>query len=523
MSVHEFFLILLTVCLLGGILSGLPVAFILIAVPFLVAVVGALFDLFDMAFLAAFPSRVFGILTNPVIISVPLFVLMGSLLERSDIAKRMMLTGGALFGKRRGGMAYAVIIVGALLAASTGVIAATVFMMGLIALPAMMKGKYSNRLSAGVICASGSLGQIIPPSILLILLTNQVSTAYQSGRRAAGEWAADPVSVGDLFAGAMLPGLMLVGFYLVYIFIASLVRPESCPPIEVSQIEGMGDKLTFMDVVQSLIAPLMLIVLVLGSILGGVATPTESAAFGAGGALLLVGLNRKHISNWIRRSYVAVGISALVLLILRLTGAMPLSGGVTLKLAIGSVAFAILIYGLIIAVYQELRHGEFFLVAKTTATMVASIFMIVVGAFMLSLVFRGLGGDEIVADILTSLPGGAPTALLAVMVVVFFLGFILEYIEIIFIVVPIAGPPLMATGIDPVWFAILISLNLQMSFMTPPFGYALFYLRSVAPPELTTLDIYKSIIPFVIIQLLTLGLVAYFPQIATWLPGVIYK
>ncbi len=292
MSVHEGLLIILVICLLGGILSGLPVSFVLIGIPFLIAVIGAIFDIFDMAFLAAFPSRVFGILTNPIIISVPLFVLMGGLLERSGIAKKMMLTAGALFGNRRGGMAYAVIIVGALLAASTGVIAATVFMMGLIALPAMMKGNYSNRLSAGVICASGSLGQIIPPSILLILLTNQVSAAYQSGRRAAGEWAADPVSVGDLFAGAMLPGLLLVGLYLLYIFIVSLLRPESCPPIKVSQIEGMGDKLTFMDIVKALLAPLMLIVLVLGSILAGVATPTESAAFGAGGALLLVGLKK---------------------------------------------------------------------------------------------------------------------------------------------------------------------------------------------------------------------------------------
>ncbi len=434
-----------------------------------------------------------------------------------------MLTAGALFGDRRGGMAYAVIIVGALLAASTGVIAATVFMMGLIALPAMMKGNYSNRLSAGVICASGSLGQIIPPSILLILLTNQVSTAYQSGRRAAGDWAADPVSVGDLFAGAMLPGLLLVGLYLLYIFIVSILRPESCPPIKVSQIEGMGDKLTFTNVVQALIAPLLLIVLVLGSILGGVATPTESAAIGAGGTLLLVGLNRQDISKWIRRSYIAVGVAALALLLLRLTGSMSIHGSVTLRLIIGSIAFLVLICGFLVAVYQEFRYGDLFLVAKTTVTMVASIFMIVIGAFMLSLVFRGLGGDEIIERILTSLPGGPPTALFAVMIIVFFLGFILEYIEIIFIVIPIAGPPLMAAGIDPVWFGILISLNLQMSFMTPPFGYALFYLRSVAPSNLTTMDIYKSIIPFVIIQLFALGMVVMFPQIATWLPGVIYK
>ncbi len=523
MSVHAILLIILTICLLSGILSGLPVSFVLIGAPFLIASIGAIFNVFDMSFLAAFPSRVFGILTNPVIISVPLFVLMGGLLERSDIAKKMMFTAGALFGEKRGGMAYAVILVGALLAASTGVIAATVFMMGLIALPAMMKGNYSNRLSAGVICASGSLGQIIPPSVLLILLTDQVSAAYQSGRRAAGEWAADPVSVGDLFAGAMLPGMLLVGLYLLYIFIVSLVRPESCPPIKVSQIEGLGDKLTFKGVVQALLAPLLLIILVLGSILGGVATPTESAAIGSGGALVLVSLNRQDISIWVRRSYILVGVSAAVLLILRFMGPMPISGDITPRLIIGSIAFLVLAWGFLVAVYQELAYGDLFSVAKTTATMVASIFMIIIGAFMLSLVFRGLGGDEIIADILTSLPGGAPTALFAVMVVVFFLGFILEYIEIIFIVIPIAGPPLMAAGINPVWFAILITMNLQMSFMTPPFGYSLFYLRSVAPSSLTTMDIYKSIVPFVLIQLFALGMVVLFPAIATWLPEVIYK
>jgi tripartite ATP-independent transporter DctM subunit len=495
----------------------------LIGVPFLIAVTGAIFNVFDISFLAAFPSRVFGILTNPVIISVPLFVLMGGLLERSDIAKKMMLTAGALFGNKRGGMAYAVIIVGALLAASTGVIAATVFMMGMIALPAMMKGNYSNRLSAGIICASGSLGQIIPPSILLILLTDQISTAYQSGRRAAGEWAADPVSVGDLFAGAMLPGMLLVGLYLLYIFIVSLLRPESCPPIKVSQIEGLGDTLTFKDICQALLAPLLLIVLVLGSILAGVATPTESAAIGAGGALILVSLNRQDISKWVRRSYVAVGISAVVLLLLHFMGAIQIRGEITPMLIIGGLAFIVLVFGFLVSVYQELRYGDLFNVAKTTATMVASIFMIVIGAFMLSLVFRGLGGDEIISEILLSLPGGPPTALFVVMVVVFFLGFILEYIEIIFIVVPIAGPPLMAAGIDPVWFAILLTINLQMAFLTPPFGYALFYLRAVAPSSLTTMDIYISIIPFVLIQLIALAIVVIFPEIATWLPGVIYK
>ncbi len=522
MTEQEILLVVMGLTLLGGILSGLPVAFVLLGVPLIIACIGSLLDIFDMAFIAAFPSRVFGLLTNPVLVSVPLFVLMGGVLERSNIAKRMMLTAGALFGDRRGGMAYAVVIVGALLAASTGVIAATIFMLGMIALPAMKKGMYANRLSAGVICASGSLGQIIPPSILLILLTDQISSAYQAGRRAAGDWAADPVSVGDLFAGAMLPGLLLVSLYLIYLYVVSIVRPDTCPPIKASQIEGLGHKLTVKDIVQALVAPLLLIVLVLGSILGGVATPTESAAIGAGGALMLVAYGHPDISARTRLAYIGVGVAAFVLILVRAFGDDSAEGFLSLRMVIAAVAFLVLCGGLLLAVTQEVSRGDLLPVARSTGLMVAAILMIVIGAFMLSLVFRGLGGDEIVADLLTSIPGGAPMALMVVMAVIFLLGFILEYVEIIFIVVPIAGPPLMAAGIDPVWFAILISMNLQMSFLTPPFGYALFYLRAVAPSSLTTKDIYVSIIPFVAIQFLAMSLVAAFPDIATWLPRQLY-
>jgi len=520
--VQDFFLIGLIVTLLTAILTGLPVAFVLMGVPFLVAVLGSLAGAFDLTFVSAFPSRVFGLVTNPVLVSVPLFVLMGGLLERSDIARRMMLTAAVLFGEVRGGMAYAVIIVGALLAASTGVIAATIFMMGMIALPAMAAGHYSNRLTAGVICASGSLGQIIPPSILLILLTDQISAAYQAGRRAAGDWAPDPVSVGDLFAGAMIPGLILVGLYLVYVFVVSMLRPESCPPVRGSQIEGFEDKLTARQVVYALVAPLTLIILVLGSILGGVATPTESAALGAAGALLLVALDRCK-TRTMRIVYLSVGVAALCLIALRAGGGVDVMHGMTGRAVIGLVAFAVFVAGFLIAVWQEMQDGDLVAVANATARMVASILMIVIGAIMLALVFRGFGGEEKVNELLHALPGGTGTALFAVMVVVFFLGFILEYVEIIFIIVPIAGTPLMAAGVDPVWVAILISLNLQTSFMTPPFGYALFYLRSVAPVSLTTTDIYFSVIPFVLIQLFVLGLVASIPAIATWLPGVIYN
>lgn len=514
---HEILLAILGILLISGILSGAPVSFVLLGVPVLVAFLGALTGGFDLAFIDAFPSRAFGMLTNPVFLSVPLFVIMGGLLEKSNIAKRMMLTAGALFGQRRGGMAYAVIIVGALLAASTGVIGATIFMLGMIALPAMMQANYSYRLAAGVICSSGSLGQIIPPSILLILLADQVSSAYQAGRRSAGDFAPDPVSVGDLFAGALLPGLMLVGFYISYVFLMSVIRPESCPPVT-STAEDTA-RLHRAEIVKALVMPLTLILLVLGSILGGIATPTESAALGAAGALIMVAMDAQGTPRWRRQVFISVLPAAFVLVLVKLFGGANAS---SLRMAVGSVALAVFLCGVLLALWQEIANGDLIPVASGTASMVSMLVLIVLGATMLSLVFRGLGGDEMVTEFLLDLPGGTASALLAVMIVIFLLGFVIEYVEIIFIVLPVAGPPLMAAGVDPVWFAILISMNLQMSFLTPPFGYALFYFRSVAPAELTTREIYVSIIPFIAIQMLALGLVAAFPAIATWLPNVIY-
>jgi len=590
MSIESALLFALCAALLGAILAGVPVAFALLGVPFAIALVGAALGAFDFAFIAAFTSRVFGLLTNPVLVSVPLFVLMGALLERADIARRMTLTAAALFGDLRGGLACAVILVGALLAASTGVIAATIFMLGMIALPAMLRANYSKRLSAGVICAAGSLGQIIPPSILLILLADQISAAYQSGRRAAGEWAAEPVSTGDIFAGALLPGLLLVGLYLVYVAGVAALKPASCPPVRASQIDGGGDsdgdvagdgegdgglsrhprshpprhprsllsggggdgdgdggidgdgvgigdgdghsdsgdgvtRLTVAAVLRALVVPLLLIALVLGSILGGVATPTESAALGAVGALLLVAANRDN-PRAVRWLYLATALAAVLLLALRARGHLPpgaVDGGVGPAAMLAGGAAAVLFTGVLTAAWREARHGELFAAAKSTAVMVAAILLIVIGAFMLALVFRGLGGEEAVAALLAGVPGGAAGALVAVMAVVFVLGFILEYVEIIFIVVPIACPPLFMAGVDPVWLAVLISLNLQMSFLTPPFGYALFYLRSVADRRLATRDIYRAVIPFIVIQLIALMLVAMFPAIATWLPAALYR
>ncbi|MCW1934597.1 TRAP transporter large permease [Pararhodobacter zhoushanensis] len=512
-------LALLGVLLLGGILSGAPVGFVLLGVPTLVAFLGASLGVFDLAFLSAFPSRAFGILTNDVFLSVPLFVLMGGLLERSSIAKRMMLTAGALFGNRRGGMAYAVVIVGALLAASTGVIGATIFMLGLIAMPAMLQAGYSKSLASGVICASGSLGQIIPPSILLILLTDQISSAYQAGRRSAGEWAVEPVSVGDLFAGAFIPGLMLVGLYLVYIFVTSLHRPESCPPVIQRDEQGNRTRPGLGEVTYSLVLPLLLILIVLGSILGGIATATESAALGAAGALVMTAMDRDGVPRWRWALMATVLPAAFALVLVKVLGgaqASPLVAG------IGTVALVTLSIGTLAALVQEIHRGGMWDVTLSTASMVSMLTLIVLGATMLSLVFRGLHGEAIVEEFLHGLPGGSITAVLVVMAIIFVLGFIIEYVEIIFIVVPIAGPPLMAAGVDPVWFAILVSLNLQISFLTPPFGYALFYFRRVAPPAVQTIDIYKGIVPFIFLQMVALTIVFLVPDLATWLPNVIY-
>jgi tripartite ATP-independent transporter DctM subunit len=516
---HEILLFLLVILLFGGILSGAPIAFVLFGVPVLVSLLAAATGGFDLAFIDAFPSRTFGLLTNPIFLSVPLFVVMGGLLEKSDIARRMMLTAGALFGQRRGGMAYAVIIVGALLAASTGVIGATIFMLGMIALPAMLSANYSPRLAAGVICSSGSLGQIIPPSILLILLADQISSAYQAGRRSAGDFAPDPVSVGDLFAGALLPGLLLVALYIGYVFVVSRLRPEDCPPVR-DFGKGEGQKLQTREVVYALVLPLTLILLVLGSILMGIATPTESAALGAAGALVMVALDGKQMPGWRRTVLMAVLPAVFLLVAVKSMGGANAS---PMLMAVGIVALVVFLAGLLLALAQVAGIGKLMPVLSETAGMVAMLVLIVLGATMLSLVFRGLGGEHMVTEFLNNLPGGIVTALFAVMVVIFLLGFIIEYVEIIFIVVPVAGPPLFAAGVDPVWFAVLISMNLQMSFLTPPFGYALFYFRSVAPPSLTTREIYRSIIPFILIQMFALGLVAGVPEIATWLPQVIYR
>jgi len=443
-------------------LAGYPVAFSLAGTALAFAALGYQLDLFDPAFLEALPNRLYGIMTNETLIAVPLFVFMGVMLERSRVAESLLDTMASLFGPLRGGLGISVTLVGMLLAASTGIVGATVVTMGLLSLPTMLRRGYDPRIACGTICASGTLGQIIPPSIILVLLGDVLSSAYQQAQLDMGIFAPETVSVGDLFTGALIPGLVLVGLYLLYLIAVAWLRPGAMPAIPAEDRAASRDRGLLRSIAGALLPPLALIVAVLGSIMGGLATPTEAAAVGAVGAMVLAAARRQ-------------------------------------------LNRAIL--------------GE---VVRSTTQVTSMVFLILIGASVFSLVFRGYEGDTLVEELLTGLPGGEAGALLAVMAVMFLLGFVLDFIEITFVVVPIVGPVLLAMGVDPVWLGILIALNLQTSFLTPPFGFALFYLRGVAPPEVKTGDIYRGVAPFIVIQLLMLGLLAAWPGLATWLPEVVY-
>jgi tripartite ATP-independent transporter DctM subunit len=442
---------------IGVLMLGFPVAFSLAGTALAFALIGHLVDAFDLRLLGGLPSRVFGILTNEVLVAVPLFIFMGIVLERSQIGERLLSTLGRALGRLRGGMAYAVTLVGALLAATTGIVGATVITMGLISLPAMLRAGYDVRFACGVVCASGTLGQIIPPSIALVILGDVLQGANAQAQLALGNFAPEPVSVVDLFAGALLPGLVLVGIYLVYQAFTAALRPSICPPALLGERPPLG------EILSSLLAPIALIVAVLGSVLFGFATPTESAAVGSVGTLILAGLHG------------------------RLTRTM----------------------------LTQVVHG--------TLRMTSMIFVIIIGASVFALVFRGLDGERLVVDALHAMPGGPTGAMLAVMALMFALGFFLDFVEIVVVVVPIVGPALLMLGIDPLWLGVMIAINLQTSFLTPPFGPALFYLRSVAPDTVRTIDIYRGVGPFVLLQLLGLAVVWFLPGLATWLPARIFS
>ena len=454
----EWVAALLFITVIIFLLAGFPVAFTLGGTALIFAVAGMMGGSFNGALLSSLPNRIFGIMTNQTLVAVPLFVFMGVTLERAKIAEELLETLSSLFGSLRGGLGVSITLVGMLLAASTGIVGATVVTMGLLSLPTMLKRGYSPEISAGTICASGTLGQIIPPSIILVMLGDVMTTAYQQAQLDMGIYSPKTVSVGDLFAGALIPGLLLVFLYILYILILAFFKPNVMP----AHSKEFGEKISIIRIIRALFPPLFLIFGVLGSILGGYATPTEAAGVGSMGALLIA------------------------------------------------------------MIHRQLNLERLLEIMRYTLRISSMVFLILIGASIFSLVFRGYGGDDSVQALLESIPGGVIGAVLVVMLIMFLLGFVLDFIEITFVVVPIVGPILLAMGLDPIWLGILIAINLQTSFLTPPFGFALFYLRGVAPPSIKTTQIYRGVIPFVMIQLFTLLLIALFPELVTWLPNKIY-
>jgi tripartite ATP-independent transporter DctM subunit len=518
MTADILWLILLAVTVFACILSGVPVLLAIAGAPTIVALLAAATGHFDLVFFQAVPQRIYGIMTNPLLLAVPLFVLMGLLLEKSRQAERMLQSLTAAMGGHQSALALSVVLVSALIAASTGIIGATIVMLGTITLPALLAAGVNKHMSSGLICASGTLGQIIPPSIVLILLGDQISNAYFEAQQEAGNFAPDPVTVGDLFAGALIPGLLLVALYAAYVLLRLRRTVPDAGQVDQKQRAGAG------SIVRNIAPTLGLIVAVLGSILVGIATPTEAASVGVAGAVLISAAGQGG-----RSARIAMGCAmlAVLLLVLRRAGLFGLDfeGGkiAWTALTLVSVILTATAFLLLLASCRALLQAGVLLPAlKETVTITGMIFGIVMAASILSLVFRGFNGDEHVSELLNALPGGPYGMLLLTMLVIFLLGFILEFVEIIFIVVPIVGPIILQSDISPVWFAVLIALNLQTSFLTPPFGFALFYFRSVAPPDIRTSDIYVAVIPFVAIQLLALGLVAGFPSLATMLPSVLF-
>ena len=442
----------LVVCIV--LMAGYPVALSLAGASLLFAGIGMLAGNFDPAFLSAAPNRIYGIITNATLIAVPTFIFMGAMLERSQLASAMLNAAGAALGRWPGGLAMAVVLVGAMMAASTGIVGATVVTMGLLAVPTMLRHGYSPQLTAGTVCATGTLGQIIPPSIALVLLGDVMSGAYQQAQLASGVSNLQTVSVGKLFMGSLFPGLVMVGLYLAYIVIVT--RRPGVAPRAVEAVRPPARELF------SALAPTVsLIVVVLGSIIAGVATPTEAASIGAAGATALAWRN-------------------------------------------GQLSWAVL------------RR-----VTQDTMRTTSMVFFILIGAAIFSLVFRGFDGDQWAHQLLADLPGGAFTAMLAVMALMFVLGFLLDFIEITYVVVPIVAPTLLALGLDPVWLGVMIAVNLQTSFLTPPFGFALFYLRGAVGDAIPTSALYRGVVPFIALQVLMLALLSAFPKLATWLPAAL--
>ena len=449
----EIFALIFILFTFAFLLSGIPAGFVLSGNALLFALLGSQIGFFDTAFLQAIPNRIFGIMSNQNLLAVPLFIFMGLILEKTKIAEELLESMNKLYSNTNGGLAISVVLVGVLMGASTGIVGASVVTLGLLSLPVMLKNNYPKSLSCGVICASGTLGQIIPPSLVLILLADVISSAYQQAQLNMGIFSPETVTISDLFAGALLPGLLLP---MIYIFYIKSLKINSVT-IPYKKDTAISD----VNIVRSLIAPIFLIIIVLGSIIFGIATPSEAASLGAVGAILLSILKNK------------------------------------LKLSIIKIT------------------------SLETIKLTSMVFLILIGATFFSLVFRGLEGEELIHSLLSYGPENKYLSLIITLAIMFLLGFILDFIEIIFIIIPLFGPVLFTYGFDPVWIAIMIAMVLQTSFLTPPFGFSLFYLRGVAPKEISTKDIYRGVMPFIIIQIIAIVIVFLIPEIATILPRII--
>lgn len=438
-------------------MAGFPVAFSIGGVSIAFAALGMVLGVFDWPLMAAVMGRILDAIVSDTLVAIPLFVFMGVVLERSRIAEDLLMTMGQTFGKLHGGLGISVIVVGTLLAASTGIVGATVVAMGLISYPAMMRANYDPRLASGIITASGTLAQLIPPSTVLILVGTLLQNANTQANLSLGNFSAPPVTVTDLFVAAMIPGLVMVGLFVVWVVVVSLAQPHRCPPIPMSAEEKRTLKRRML---KTMLPPLLLIVAVLGSILGGFATATESAAVGAVGALLLAAARR------------------------------------------------------------QLSYRMLDGVCRSTVNLSTMIYVILFGATIFSLVFRGLGGEKVAEDVLTAIPGGPVAAVFVTLLFMFVLGFFIDTFEIIFIVVPILAPVLLRMGVEPIWLGVMMGIILQTSYLTPPFGFAIFYLQGVAK-DLPIGTIYRGVMPFVALQLFVVAIVWVFPSLATWLPKAV--
>ena len=448
----EIFAIIFIIFTFIILLSGIPVAFVLSGSALLFSFIGIMFGVFDYSYLLAIPNRILGIMSNQNLLAVPLFIFMGLVLEKTKIAEELLMAMNILYKNTDGGFAISVVLVGVLMGASTGIVGASVVTLGLLSLPVMIKNNYPRPLACGVICASGTLGQIIPPSLVLILLADVLSSAYQQAQLNLGIFTPETVTISDLFAGALIPGLLLPVMFIFYI------KSLKINNINKDITKDIGENI---NIISSFFPPILLIITVLGSIVLGIATPSEAASLGAIGSLLIAFAKNKLSFNVIRNT------------------------------------------------------------SKGTIKLTSMVFLILIGATFFSLVFRGFEGEELIQNLLSHGPENKYLSLIITLGIMFFLGFILDFIEIIFIIIPLFGPVLFSYGFDPIWVGILIAMVLQTSFLTPPFGFSLFYLRGVAPKEIPTKDIYKGVLPFIIIQIIAIGLVFMFPQIALFLPDLL--